>query len=232
MRLRAWLPFLAVVAVPVILASILLAKMQGWAIAADLIAAIREMAREWWAVPLFLILYALFALLLIPVGVLSAAAALAWGWEIGGTLELIACTIAALPPFAIARRGLPERVLAYLERHGFEARPEFFPLLILRVVPVVPYVALNYIAGVARFRTRDYMLATFFGSIPSVFLFAFFIDALGASAAGTATQLQILGACAAIAGLLIIGRFATRAVRRRAAAGPRSASTERPPERS
>ena len=235
LKLRALLPLLAI-GIPIAVVALLLANMQNIPLVQELVGRMRDAGREWWAVPLFLVVYCLLALLLLPVGALSAAAALAWGWQLGGLMDLVACTLAALPPYLIARHRLPRRVAAYLEKHGlvFETTPEFFPLLLLRIVPIFPYVALNYVSGLARFRLRDYLLATFLGSIPSVFLFAFFIDTLGDSATGATTQLRIVGACAAIALLAIIGRwgarFAARTVRPRDAAGPRSASPESPRE--
>lgn len=236
MRIRNALPVI-LIAVPIAAAAVLLANIQRLPFAQEFITYMRGIGGEWWAVPVFFALYVLLALILMPVGMLSAAAALAWGWEVGGLLELLACTVAALPPFAVARRGMGRRLWAYLEKHrmSFMITQDFFPLLLLRTVPVVPYVALNYIAGFMNFRLRDYIVATFFGSIPSVFLFAFFIDTLGDSATGAATQLRIFGACAAIAALMIIGRWGVRFVSRKAPApgggDPRSASTEFPTER-
>jgi uncharacterized membrane protein YdjX (TVP38/TMEM64 family) len=235
LNLRRLVP-IAAIAIPIAIVAIVLANVQNLPFAREAMVWMRGIGGEWWAIPLFVLLYFACALLLLPVGLLSAAAALAWGWEVGGLFDLIACTLAALPPFHIAKRGLPRRVAAYLEKHGmtFTTTPGFFPLLLLRIVPIVPYVALNYIAGLARFRLRDYVVATFVGSIPSAFLFAFFIDTLGDSATGAATQLRILGACAAVAALAIIGRwgarFAARIVRRPDGGDPRSASPEPPPE--
>ncbi len=220
--------------------------MQRVPIAGELVMAVREAAREWWAVPLFILLYALFALLLLPVAPLSAAAALAWGWKAGGAIELAACVLGAIAPFQLARRGLSNRLARFLERRGvempsFAAKRELYPLLLLRLVPVIPYVALNYLTGLARFRFRDHLLATFLGSIPSTFLFAWFVDTLGGGAIGTATQLQIVAACVAIALFVVIGRAAAVRVRRRMLSGDRTApppdggdrrfaSTESPPE--
>ena len=219
LKLRALIP-VAVLGLPIAVVAVLLANMQSFPLVQELVSRMRDVGREWWAVPLFLIVYCLLTLFLLPVGMLSAAAALAWGWQIGGLLDLIASTVASIGPFLIARNRLPKRVQNYLAKHGmtFETTPDFFPLLILRIVPIVPYVALNYIGGLARFRFRDFVTATLLGSIPSCFLFAFFIDTLGDSAMGAATQLRILGACAAVAALAIIGRvgvrYATRIVRR------------------
>jgi uncharacterized membrane protein YdjX (TVP38/TMEM64 family) len=221
-----------VIALPIAIVAVLLANVQNLPFAQDALAWLRGIGGEWWALPVFFALYIVCALFLLPVTPLSAAAALAWGWGIGGTLDLVACTIAALPPFYLAQRRLPARVRAYLDQ--LRLTPDFFPLLILRVVPIVPYVALNYLAGLARFRVRDYTAATFVGSIPSCFLFAFFIDTLGDSAMGAATQLRIVGACAAIALLLIIGRwgakYASRIARPTDGGDPRSAAPEPPPE--
>lgn len=229
LKLRALLP-LAVIGLPIAVFAVVLANVQNLPAVQEALAWLRTIGGEWWAVPLFALLYAVATLLLLPVSPLTAAAALMWGWQLGGMADVAACTIAALPPFFIARRGLPKRVRAYVE--DFPAAPEFFPLLILRLVPIVPFVALNYIAGLVRFRLRDYLAATFIGSIPSAFLFAFFIDTLGEAATGAATQLRIVAACVAIALLLIIGRwgatYATRTIRRRDASGPRSASPEPP----
>ena len=219
MRVRALLA-IAVIGLPIALVAVLLANMHNLPLVEQAVGAMRDAGREWWAIPLLFLLYAVLALLLLPVGLLSAAAALAWGWQAGGLLDLTAATLGSIAPYLIARHRLPRRVEAYLERHQmkFETTPGFFPLLIIRIVPVIPYVALNYIAGLARFQFRHYLAATLLGSIPSSFLFAFFIDTLGQSAMGAATQLRIAGACAAIAALLIIGRwgarFASRAIRR------------------
>lgn len=235
LNLRRLVP-IAAIAIPIAVVAVLLANVQNLPFAREAMAWMRGVGGEWWALPLFVVLYFVCTLLLLPPALLSVAASLAWGWQLGGLFDVVTCTLAALPPYAIARRGLPPRVTASLARHGisFTTTPDFFPLLLLRIVPVVPYVALNYIAGLARFRVRDYLVATFFGSIPSAFLFAFFIDTLGDSATGAATQLRIAGACAAVALLAIIGRwgarFVARTVRRPDGGGLRSASPERPPE--
>ncbi len=220
---------LAAIALPVVAAAILLANLQRLPFAAELIATVRTYAREWWAVPLFFALYVLFAMLLLPVGLLSAAAALAWGWQAGGAIELAACTLASMVPFELARSSVARRVEQFLRRRGIDALSEqrdFFPLLILRILPAVPYVALNYLAGLARFRRRDYIAATFFGSIPSVFLFQWFIDT-----AGEGQPLKVIGACAVVALAAIIVRLLSKG---RSAPPPddgdrHSASTAPPP---
>src|ERR1700741_1204535 len=102
---RRLLPLLAI-AVPVVAVAVLASRLGHLPQVRSFIASMQSIDGEWWAVPLFLVAYGLFALFLLPVGLLSALAALVWGWRIGGTIELVACTLSALPPFLLARGGL------------------------------------------------------------------------------------------------------------------------------
>ena len=206
---------MAIVAVPIVLVTIFLSRLGGTEAARELIEELRTMAGEWWAVPLYVIAYSICAVFLLPIGVLSVAGAVAWGWKLGGTIELFAATIAALFPYMLAHG----RAAAWIERRikklggttpSFEGEHGTFVLLLLRIVPILPFVAMNYVAGLARVRTRDYVWTTFVGSIPSVFVFAYFIDTMTASAFGTASQLQLIGACVAFALMAIIARWLGR----------------------
>lgn len=201
---------LLTITLPVILVAILATRLHDFPAARTVVETMRGGAGEWWAVPLFVAVYATFVLLLLPLGLLSAAAALTWGWQIGGAIELVTCTLASLVPFFIARRGLAPWVQRRIAMEHVPALESPFTLFLLRVVPVVPFVALNYIAGATRIRTRDYLLATFFGSIPSTFLFAYFVDTMAGAAIGAVTHMKIFAVCAAVALFAILGRYAVR----------------------
>ena len=214
-RLRRALPFLAIV-IPIIALALVATRLAGQPLALRAIAFVRDTAHAWWALPLFVVLYTLCTIFFIPVSPLSAAAAVAWGWKLGGTIELVTCTVAALVPYALARRGLAPWVARRIHRDDLPLLDSTFTLLLLRIVPIVPFVALNYIAGATRVRTRDYVLATFAGSIPITYLFAWFVDTLAAGAMGMAAQIKIFAACAAVALVAIALRFIARRVARRA----------------
>lgn len=201
---RSFLPLLAIV-IPIVAVAFVATQMGEVPAVRAAVETMRGGADEWWAVPLFVLLYSLFTIFFLPLGLLSAAAALTWGWAIGGTIELVTCTLAAHPPFFLARRGLGGWIARRVpRRHIPESR---FALFLLRLVPVVPYVALNYLAGATRVRTRDYGVATFFGSIPSVFLFAWFVDTMAGAAMGIADQAKIIGACLLVAIAAIAARY-------------------------
>ena len=214
-QIRRLLPLLAIV-IPIMAVALLASQLERLPQVRVFIATMQSMDGEWWAVPLFVLAYAVFALFLLPVGLLSATAALVWGWKVGGAIDLLACTLAALPPFFLARSGLARWVERHIRRDEVPALDSPFILFLLRVVPLVPYVALNYIAGSAtRIRTRDYVLTTIAGSVPIVFLFAFFVDTMAAGAVGAATEAKIFAVCAVIALVAILLRLAANRVARR-----------------
>ena len=245
LRWRALLPLVAI-ALPIVAIAWFAGNLQRYPIAMEFVTFLRSVSHEWWAIPLFFAMYVVCAVCFLPITPLSAAGALAWGWKVGGLIEVFGVTIGALAPFYLARRGLSPSLTRFLARRGFVFDPlprrrETFVLLVLRILTIVPYVALNYIAGLARIRPRDYIWATFLGSIPPVFVFAWFVDTLGGSATGVVTRFRLFVVCAVVALVAIVmkmvsSRLRQRLLSREAAAlqpdgdDPRSASTELPPE--
>jgi uncharacterized membrane protein YdjX (TVP38/TMEM64 family) len=57
-------------------------------------------------------------------------------------------------------------------------RNGFFVILYLRIVAVIPYNALNLLAGASPIEFQDYLWASLIGMIPGTILFAFLGDAL------------------------------------------------------
>ncbi|HLE56129.1 MAG TPA: VTT domain-containing protein, partial [Rhodothermia bacterium] len=77
-----------------------------------------------------------------------------------------------------------------LESAGFTA------MLILRIIPIFPFAVLNYGAGLARIKTRDFFWATLIGTAPAHFVVAYSADAL---LSGTLTRQQ------AVERILLVG---------------------------
>jgi uncharacterized membrane protein YdjX (TVP38/TMEM64 family) len=130
---------------------------------------------------IFALAYAALTVLLVPGAPLTIAAGALFGVVGGGIVVVFGATAGAGAAFLISRRsarGAVEQVrgarLEALERRfggqGFPA------MLLLRMIPLVPFNALNYAAGATAISTRDYMLATVTGIVPGVFVFT----ALGA----------------------------------------------------
>jgi len=143
-----------------------------------------------------------------------------WGWLGGGLWVLAASTIASAIPYFIARSGagwIEERVRKRSGTLYERLRTEgFTTLLLLRLVPIVPYNALNYASGLAGIRFRDYALATFFGTIPGIFIFTYLADAISAGVVSPKQAfVRILIAGVLLATLVLVSRFVSSRVRRR-----------------
>jgi uncharacterized membrane protein YdjX (TVP38/TMEM64 family) len=211
-RIRGLVPLLAIV-LPVIVVALVATQLGDIPAARAAIETMRSGADEWWAIPLFVLLYAVSTLLFLPVGLLSAAAALTWGWKVGGTIELFTCTAVSTVPFVLARRGLAPWIERRIAKEHVPVLESPFTLFLLRVIPIVPYVALNYIAGATRVRTRDYILTTFLGILPSTYLFAYFVDTMAGAALGVATHAKIAAVCVAVAAVAVLTRVAMKRLR-------------------
>lgn len=129
--------------------------------------------------PLALIaLYGVGMTLSLPVGVwLTIAAGFIFGTAIGGLSALVGATIGASGLFFIARFALfdviDEKFGPRLEpfRQGFEANGLSY-MLVLRLLPVVPYWMINLACALVGVRYRTYLIGTFFGMAPASLIFA------------------------------------------------------------
>jgi uncharacterized membrane protein YdjX (TVP38/TMEM64 family) len=136
-----------------------------------------------WGPVIYMLLYAVGPSFLVPGAVMTIAGGLAFGTLWGAVYSLIGADVGAIVAFGAGRflgRGFVESVvgkrfdamLARIAKHGFHI------ILYLRMVPVIPYNALNLIAGASRIDFRDYLWASVIGMIPGTILFAFLGDAL------------------------------------------------------
>ncbi len=136
-----------------------------------------------WGPVVYMLLYAVGPSFLVPGAVMTIAGGLAFGAMWGSVYSLIGGDIGAIVAFAAGRflgksfveRIVGERFHAMLQRiakHGFQI------ILYLRFVPVIPYNALNLLAGASPITFHDYFWATMIGMIPGTILYAFLGDAL------------------------------------------------------
>jgi uncharacterized membrane protein YdjX (TVP38/TMEM64 family) len=136
-----------------------------------------------WGPVVYMLLYAVGPSFLVPGAVMTIAGGLAFGAKWGSVYSLIGGDVGAVVAFAAGRflgksfveRIVGERFHAMLQRiakHGFQI------ILYLRFVPVIPYNALNLLAGASPITFYDYFWATMIGMIPGTILYAFLGDAL------------------------------------------------------
>ncbi len=136
-----------------------------------------------WGPVVYMLLYAVGPSFLVPGAVMTIAGGLAFGARWGAIYSLLGADAGALIAFTAGRflgRSFVQRVvgvrfeklLAQIGRHGFQI------IFYLRLVPLIPYNALNLLAGASPITFRDYFWASAIGMIPGTILFAFLGDAL------------------------------------------------------
>lgn len=117
--------------------------------------------------------YTVGSLVLAPVTLLIIATAAAFGPWLGFAYALGGSVVSAALTYALgkwvgkrpARRfagPMLQRVQRQILRHGF------LSMLFARVVPLAPFVIVNFVAGANRIPLRDFMLATVAGMSPGI----------------------------------------------------------------
>ncbi len=125
---------------------------------------------------LYVLLYTVSCVVMIPASILSLTGGLAFGPVWGTLFAVIGAMLGASAAFFVARRLGREtvarlikgRLVAFDEtaaRHGFRV------ILFMRIVPVFPFIGVNYGAGLSRISFADFFLATLIAIVPGTFAF-------------------------------------------------------------
>ena len=134
---------------------------------------------------------------------------LLFGPFVGGLWSIATATLAASFCFVIARafgeplvaRLIPEATLArtndFVERHGGKA------VLVARLIPIVPFDPISFVAGLSRIRFSAFFWATLAGQIPAGMTYSY----LGQEITRPA-RLVLYGACGFF--ILLVMGFALR----------------------
>jgi uncharacterized membrane protein YdjX (TVP38/TMEM64 family) len=139
------------------------------------------------AVVAYVLAYAgLMLALWIPAWLCTLIGGYLFGLWLGGAAALVGATLGATAVFALARRGLggmAARAGPFVRRleAGFR-RNAFNYVLMLRLIPVVPFTAINLASALLGVSLRSFALSTVLGVLPSTAIYAGLGDALGALA--------------------------------------------------
>lgn len=162
------------------------------------------------SIPLLILIAMLFALVpVIPYKFVIVALGYGYGATTAAWVSWIGTSLAALLIYAGARTVFRSQARAYLERirglSRFTAWMEqhpFMGVMTLRLLPIVPQVAVNIYAGMTYTPVWTFMLATAIGKIPAIVVFAF----AGAQAGSSIwLSLLILAAYLTLMALVLFG---------------------------
>lgn len=183
---------------------------------------------------LFVAVYVLAAVLVVPGSILTLAAGYLFGLPLGVALTSAGSALGAAAAFVVgrfvARDWVAQRVAAWPRFGALDAamRQDGFPIVLLaRLSPLIPYNLLNYGLSITAARFRDYLLATWIGMLPVTVLYVYTgslakslatLTSGGAPPSWAAHSLLAIGFAATAALTVLITRRATRILRERLAA--------------
>ncbi len=135
-----------------------------------------------WGPAIYIIAYVFRPLVLLPAAIFSASAGVIWGLK-GFIYVQIGANISAVAEFLIARyfarelvekylKGKISRVDESIEKHGF------LTVLLVRLIPNLPWDVQNLSLGLTKVRFRDYFFATLIGIMPASFALVYGGDAI------------------------------------------------------
>lgn len=194
--------------VAILVATFILARQLGLSRGgvASLARSARALRDTQYSIPLFLTAYAIAGSLGVPGSVLTLTGGAVFGFELGTLLNWTGACISAIGGYWLARllgRDAVERIgggkIDALEKladaHGFTT------VLRLRLIPVVPFNALNFACGLVGLDFTSYVAGTMIGDLPVTAAYTYFADALLSGVAGARRKALLH---ASVAGALLI----------------------------
>jgi uncharacterized membrane protein YdjX (TVP38/TMEM64 family) len=131
-----------------------------------------------WGPVIYIVLYVFRPLILFPAAVFSASAGAIWGLK-GLIYLVIGANLSAIAEFLIARYFARETVEKFIKGKlsGVDQHIEkngFVTVLLIRLIPNVPWDVQNLALGLTKVKFRDYFLATLIGILPGSFALVYF----------------------------------------------------------
>ncbi|HSJ37003.1 MAG TPA: TVP38/TMEM64 family protein [Planococcus sp. (in: firmicutes)] len=131
-----------------------------------------------WAPVIYIVVYTIRPLVFFPASVLSIAGGLAFGAWMGTVYTIIGATLGAMLSFYVAKTvgkslvkkdwtGNAGKIQAQMEQNGF------LYVLLFRLIPVINFDLISYMAAIAKVRFTSFALATLIGIIPGTFAYNF-----------------------------------------------------------
>ncbi|MER7667618.1 VTT domain-containing protein [Kitasatospora sp. NPDC096128] len=174
----------------------------------------------YWFAPLFALVYAVGTLAFVPRPALNAVAGLLLGIQQGVLLAVLGTTLGAALAFGLGRGLGREALKPYLRGKVLGALDQRFTdqgfrsVLILRLLPGLPFQAGNYGAAFSGVRFLPFLLATAIGVVPTTAVYV--VAAASAGRPGSAAFLVSAGVIALLVVGSLVGLWRAAAARRRA----------------
>lgn len=129
----------------------------------------------------YIALFALLPIVFFPVAALAVAGGLLFGLVNGSIYTLIGAAVNCMLMFLLSRSMGRKRVQTIVQERlspvwrqrlrESDGKKGFFLLIILRLIPAVPYGLINYAFGLSEMRLLPYLIASVIGIIPGTLVF-------------------------------------------------------------
>lgn len=173
-----------------------------------------ELLQSWlkqagiWAPIIYIILYTISTILLLPSTALNLTGGAIfgpwWGTLWTGIAAIVAAVIAFIFTRTVGREAVAKRLAGRWEAMDAEIRQGgLFYMFAIRLLPIIPYGLVNFAAGLTSVTFKDYLLGTALGTVPGVLPFVM-LGSSGLKALRTGDMLPLLGALS-LTGLLVGG---------------------------
>lgn len=124
----------------------------------------------------YIVMFSLVPLTLFPDSILAIAGGLAFGFVKGYIYTTIGALIGGSISFYISRK-LGRDVVKKFTKERLDSIEDmindrgFFIIFLLRLIPLFPFDVISYGAGLTSIKYKDFILATFVGTIPGIAVF-------------------------------------------------------------
>lgn len=190
-----------------------------------------------WIGPIvFVAIYVVATMLLIPGSALTLAAGAIFGLWVGAVTVIVGANLGALASFLLAKTRLRAKVQEWAQ-----ANPKFAALdraigqngfkmvTLTRLSPAFPFTLLNYLLGVTSVKTGAYVAANLVGMLPATFLYVYLGslagDTLTGAVSGGASTFQFVLKIVGLLATIFVVVFVTRTARKAIAEAESNAQT-------
>ncbi|ANE35323.1 putative membrane protein, YdjX family (SNARE domain) [Campylobacter iguaniorum] len=123
---------------------------------------------------IYILLWSILPIFFFPVLVLSVVCGMVFGLEIGVILTSIGVGINASLMYFLSKFIGYEFIQNHLSKKHLkmlETNNEFFTILFLRLIPVIPYNLINLAAGFLGYKFSSFLAGTLLGKLPGIIIF-------------------------------------------------------------
>jgi len=173
----------------------------------------------------YIVVYAACVVAFVPASILTLGAGAIFGFAGGVIVVIIGATLGATLSFLLGRTVMRKRIEAMTAQNKkFRALDRAIAaegtkiVFLVRLAVVFPFTYLNYAFGLTAIPLWRYVAATFVGILPATVAFVFVSSAATTAATTSASPITkavyIAGGVMAIIVSVLIGRIATKAIKR------------------